>query len=141
LAYPQRAATVLGDLLSAATASSHIHLLAKLFSSLLKFYMIRHLNSYSTKLNLAFWYIEMEIKAKIKLSGANAVLMAIALIPDNIKNMETVIMKMSVETRFEASKIGSLIASVDDYLMNANVARDMIELVQNEVGGGIKDGT
>jgi len=62
--------------------------------------------------------------------------MAIALIPDNIKNMETVIMETSVETHFEASKIGSLIASVDDYLMNANVARDMIELVQNEVGVG-----
>ncbi|MGB3460263.1 MAG: KEOPS complex subunit Pcc1, partial [Halobacteriota archaeon] len=64
------------------------------------------------------------------------VLMAIALIPDNIKNMETVIAEKSVETHFEASKIGSLIASVDDYLMNANVARDMIELVQNEVGVG-----
>jgi len=98
--------------------------------------MIRHLNSYSTKLNLAFWYIEMEIKAKIKLSGANAVLMVIALIPDNMNNMETVIAEKSVETHFEASKIGSLIASVDDYLMNANVARDMIELVQNEVGVG-----
>ena len=78
----------------------------------------------------------MEMKAKIKMSGANAVLMVIALIPDNIKNMETVIMETSVETHFEASKIGSLIASVDDYLMNANVARDMIELVQNEVGVG-----
>ncbi|RCV65116.1 hypothetical protein C5S53_05425 [Methanophagales archaeon] len=78
----------------------------------------------------------MEIKAKIKMSGANAVLVAIPLIPDNIKNMETVIMETSVETHFEASKIGSLIASVDDYLMNANVARDMIELVQNEVGVG-----
>ncbi len=80
--------------------------------------------------------VQMQIKAKIKMSGANAVLMVIALIPDNIKNMETVIMKTSVETCFEASKIGSLIASVDDYLMNANVARDMIELVQNEVGVG-----
>lgn len=80
--------------------------------------------------------VQMQIKAKIKLSGANAVLMVIALIPDNIKNMETVIMETCVETHFEASKIGSLIASVDDYLMNANVARDMIELVQNEVGVG-----
>ncbi len=80
--------------------------------------------------------VQMGIKAKIKLSGANAILMAIALIPDNMNNMETVIAEKSVETHFEASKIGSLIASVDDYLMNANVARDMIELVQNEVGVG-----
>ena len=78
----------------------------------------------------------MQIKAKIKLSGANAVLVAISLMHDNMNNMETVIAGKSVETRFEASKIGSLIASVDDYLMNANVARDMIELVQNEVGVG-----
>lgn len=78
----------------------------------------------------------MQIKAKIKLSGANAVLVAISLMHDNMNNMETFIAKKSVETRFEASKIGSLIASVDDYLMNANVARDMIELVQNEVGEG-----
>ena len=80
--------------------------------------------------------VQMEIKAKIKLSGANAVLVAISLMYDNMNNMETVIAEKSVETRFEASKIGSLIASVDDYLMNANVARDMIELVQNEVGVG-----
>jgi hypothetical protein len=78
----------------------------------------------------------MEIKAKIKMSGANAVLMALPLIPDNMNNMETVIAETRVETHFEASKIGSLIASVDDYLMNANVARDMIELVRNEVGAG-----
>ncbi len=78
----------------------------------------------------------MEIKAKIKLSGANAVLVAISLMYDNMNNMETVVAEKNVETRFEASKIGSLIASVDDYLMNANVARDMIELVQSEVGVG-----
>jgi hypothetical protein len=78
----------------------------------------------------------MEIKAKIKISGVNAVLVAIPLMPDNMNNMETVIAENSVETHFEASKIGSLIASVDDYLMNANVARDMIELVRNEVGVG-----
>ncbi len=78
----------------------------------------------------------MEIKAKIKMRGANAVLVAISLMYDNMNNMETVIMETSVETHFEASKIGSLIASVDDYLMNANVARDMIELVRNEEGVG-----
>jgi len=74
----------------------------------------------------------MKIKARIKISGANAVLVAIPLMQDNMNNMETVIEEKSVETHFEATKIGSLIASVDDYLMNANVARDMIELVVNE---------
>lgn len=80
--------------------------------------------------------VQMKIKAKIKMSGANAVLVAMPLIPDNTNNMETDIEETCVETHLEASKIGSLIASLDDYLMNANVARDMVELVRNEVGGG-----
>ena len=76
----------------------------------------------------------MKIKAKIKLSGSKAVLVAIPLIPDNMNNMETVLVleEDSAETYFKATKIGSLIASVDDYLMNATIARDMIELVLND---------
>jgi hypothetical protein len=74
----------------------------------------------------------MKIKAKIKIIGANAVLVAIPLMPDNMNNMKTFVEEGSAETNFEATKIGSLIASVDDYLMNANVARDMMELVVNE---------
>ena len=74
----------------------------------------------------------MKIKAKIKISGSKAYLVAIPLMPDNMNNMETVLEENSAETYFKATKIGSLIASVDDYLMNATIARDMIELVLND---------
>ena len=74
----------------------------------------------------------MKIKAKIKISGSKADLVAIPLMPDNMNNMETVLEENSAETYFKATKIGSLIASVDDYLMNATIARDMIELVLND---------
>ncbi len=74
----------------------------------------------------------MKIKAKIEISGANADLVAIPLMPDNMDNMNTVIKEKGAVTYFEADKIGSLIASVDDYLMNAKVAQDMAELVVSE---------
>jgi len=78
----------------------------------------------------------MKIKAKIKISGANADLVAIPLIQDNMNNMSTVIKGKSAVTYFEADKIGSLIASVDDYLMNVKVARDMVEMVLSEETDG-----
>ncbi len=71
----------------------------------------------------------MKIKAKIKISGANADLVANSLMRDNMNTMKTVIKEKSAVTYFEADKIGSLIASVDDYLMNAKVAQDMVESV------------
>jgi hypothetical protein len=74
----------------------------------------------------------MKIKAKIEISEANADLVAIPLMLDNMDNMNTVIKEKGAVTYFEADKIGSLIASVDDYLMNAKVAQDMAELVVSE---------
>jgi len=71
----------------------------------------------------------MKIKAKIEISGAAASLVAISLMQDNMANMKTVITESGAITYFEADKIGSLIASVDDYLMNAKVAQDVAELV------------
>jgi hypothetical protein len=71
----------------------------------------------------------MNTKAEIEISGANADLVASPLMPDNMANMKTDIKEKRAVTYFEAKKIGSLIASVDDYLMNAKVAQDMAELV------------
>lgn len=68
----------------------------------------------------------MMIKAKIKISGRNADLVAVPLTPDNTSTMNTVIEEGSAVTYFEAEKIGTLIASVDDYLMNAKVAEEML---------------
>ncbi|MBE0516429.1 MAG: hypothetical protein IBX41_03420 [Methanophagales archaeon] len=74
----------------------------------------------------------MKLKAKIEISGENADLVAYPLMHDNMESMRTVVKDKSAVTYFEADKIGSLIASVDDYLMNAKVARDIVELVVDE---------
>ncbi|MDI6810984.1 MAG: KEOPS complex subunit Pcc1 [archaeon] len=74
----------------------------------------------------------MKIKAKIEISGENADLVAYPLMHDNMEGMRTVVKNKSAVTYFEADKIGSLIASVDDYLMNVKVARDIVELVVDE---------
>ena len=70
----------------------------------------------------------MKIKAKIKISGENADLAVIPLMHDNMDTMRTIVKAKSAVTYFEADKIGSLIASVDDYLMNAKVAEDIVKL-------------
>ena len=74
----------------------------------------------------------MKIRAKIEISGENADLVAYPLMHDNMESMRTVVKNKSAVTYFEADKIGSLVASVDDYLMNAKVARDIVELVVGE---------
>ncbi|MCK4475926.1 MAG: hypothetical protein KAU16_04290 [Methanophagales archaeon] len=74
----------------------------------------------------------MKIKAKIQISGVYTDLVAITLMPDNMANMNTVIKEKGAVTYFEAHKLGSLIASVDDYLMNAKVAQDMVEVMEIE---------
>ncbi len=80
----------------------------------------------------------MRIKAKIKLSGTNANLVAAALISDNTKEVNTEIGAKSAVTYFETDKLGTLIASVDDYLMNAEVAQEMLLAMKerSEVKGG-----
>ncbi len=70
----------------------------------------------------------MKIKAKIEISGENADLIANPLMHDNMDTMRTAVKAKSAVTYFEADKMGSLIASVDDYLMNAKIAQDIVEL-------------
>ena len=52
--------------------------------------------------------------------------------PDNLGNITTEYKKDLVTTFFISEKIGSLIASVDDYLMNARIASDMITTVDKD---------
>lgn len=73
----------------------------------------------------------MKIKAKIEIRGATADLVAKSLMPDNMNNMKTVIKENHVVTYLEVEKIGSLIATVDDYLMNAKAAQEVVEMVVN----------
>ncbi|MDF1557911.1 MAG: KEOPS complex subunit Pcc1 [ANME-2 cluster archaeon] len=75
----------------------------------------------------------MRIRGKIVMNGENAPEIAKrisrSIEPDNMKNITTEYGETSVTTCFEAEKIGTLIATVDDYIMNARIADDMIKAV------------
>ncbi|MBE0521657.1 MAG: hypothetical protein IBX39_05245 [Candidatus Methanoperedenaceae archaeon] len=51
-----------------------------------------------------------------------------SLSPDNVSGIDTVVEGDSVTVTFEGEKIGSVLSSVDDYLMNARIAEDVLEL-------------
>ncbi len=70
----------------------------------------------------------MKITARIEIRDEHADLAAIPLMQDNTGSMRTVMDDQRAVTYIETEKIGSLIASVDDYLMNAKVAVDMMNL-------------
>jgi len=48
-----------------------------------------------------------------------------ALSPDNLSSMETVAREGAVRTTIESDRLRSVIASVDDYLMNLIIAEEL----------------
>ena len=72
----------------------------------------------------------MRIKGKLTFKGEEAGelvgIIARSLEPDNVAGMETVVDEKSAAVIFSADKIGTVLASVDDYLMNAKIAGDML---------------
>lgn len=76
----------------------------------------------------------MRIRGKIVMMSENAPGMAEmisrSIEPDNLKNITTEYGEKYVTTYFEATKIGTLIATVDDYIMNARIADDIIKAVE-----------
>lgn len=73
----------------------------------------------------------MRIRGKISIKSESApdvaVIIARSLEPDNLQSIRTEYTDESVTAYFESKKIGSLIATVDDYLMNARIAADIIK--------------
>lgn len=73
----------------------------------------------------------MKIKGKITFkcenAGEIASILARSLSPDNVSGINTEVDKYSATVTFSADKIGTMLSSVDDYLMNANIAWDMIK--------------
>ena len=67
------------------------------------------------------------------MKGEDACLVAGALMPDNVNNIKTELKEKdgsaSAIVHLEAPRIGTLIATMDDYLMNARVAQDMVRIV------------
>jgi len=54
---------------------------------------------------------------------------ALSLAPDNFSGMHTKIVGRMAEISFTTQKITTLIATVDDLLMNARIAEEVVEKV------------
>jgi len=72
------------------------------------------------------------------MSGEDACLVASALMPDNVSNIKTELKEKdgTAIIHLEASRIGTLIATIDDYLMDAQVAQDMVRMGEGEICPG-----
>ncbi|MDY6966405.1 MAG: KEOPS complex subunit Pcc1 [Halobacteriota archaeon] len=57
-------------------------------------------------------------------------IIASSLMPDNLPNMENMIVDGTVVTDITNDRLSSLIATIDDYLMNAKVAEEICELME-----------
>jgi hypothetical protein len=67
----------------------------------------------------------MEIEGEIISRHRNASCIAGAIRPDNLLNMVTMASGDEVRTVISGTKLRSLIASVDDYLMNLAIAEEL----------------
>jgi hypothetical protein len=71
----------------------------------------------------------MRIKGKLVLKSENADelvnIIAQSLVPDNVSGMKTFVDGDSVTIMFEGDKVGTILASVDDYLMNATIVEKL----------------
>lgn len=72
--------------------------------------------------------IEGKLIFKSEKAGELVSLIARSLAPDNVTEMETVVEDNKATVKFKGSKVGTILSSVDDYLMNAKIASDMINL-------------
>jgi hypothetical protein len=55
-----------------------------------------------------------------------------ALSPDNLRSMESETSDERVAVRFSSEKIGSLLATVDDFLMNVKIGEEVEKTLKNE---------
>lgn len=55
-----------------------------------------------------------------------------ALAPDNLRSMQTEISEDRVFVQFRSEKIGSLIATVDDFLMNVKIGEGVDRALESE---------
>ena len=74
----------------------------------------------------------MQINGTITTVHKNARCVAAALAPDNLRSMDTKADGDRVITTITGTQLRSVIASVDDYLMNLAVAEDACSVRKNE---------
>jgi hypothetical protein len=73
----------------------------------------------------------MQIEGTITTMHGNAGCVAAALAPDNLRSMETKAEDGRVITTITGTQLRSVIASVDDYLMNLAVAENACSVRKN----------
>lgn len=67
----------------------------------------------------------MEIEGLIRTAHTAPLSVAMSLCPDNLSGMETAATEDAVKTRIRSFQLRSVIASVDDYLMNLMISEDL----------------
>ncbi len=71
----------------------------------------------------------MKIKGKLTFKSEIARdfvdIIARSLAPDNVPDMKTIIKDDDAIIIFEGEKVGTILSSVDDYLMNANIVEKL----------------
>ena len=74
--------------------------------------------------------MKIEGKLTFKSEKADELVSVIArsLAPDNVSEIETVADDDKATVTFKGNKVGTVLSSVDDYLMNAKIASDMLNM-------------
>jgi hypothetical protein len=75
-----------------------------------------------------------EIAGSITTTHGKAACVAAALAPDNMDGMDTMAREGRVITRIQGTRIRTVTASVDDYLMNLALAEDAYSAVPGNAG-------
>ncbi|MEN6609953.1 MAG: KEOPS complex subunit Pcc1 [Methanoregulaceae archaeon] len=74
----------------------------------------------------------MAIEGTIRTRHRMPACIAASLAPDNLSSMETRAADGCVETRITGTSVRSVIASVDDYLMNLTLAEETCSTIDTE---------
>lgn len=76
----------------------------------------------------------MKVEGKLTFKGDGAGelinIVTASLAPDNPPDIKTIRDELSATVTFSADKIGTVLSSVDDYLINAKIACDIIRKVR-----------
>jgi hypothetical protein len=72
----------------------------------------------------------IEFSDPVSRESASRILLALS--PDNLRSMESETIDGRVAVRFSSQKIGSLLATVDDFLMNVKIGEEVEKTLKNE---------
>ena len=72
------------------------------------------------------------IHTKLTLSLECAQIVQRSLEPDNLSSMQTSENSKKVIVQFETNRIGTVLSTIDDYLMNAKIAEDLCSITKTK---------